>query len=127
MATRVDENSQPALRLIGRNLNPLVANVFPPAFAIKFKKQRDNQVQDSFTELFRLHGTGIRTRGLPAGPGALPCSPAGIPAASNLSKINHRSEQADKLLLRLYSLDVVPGGIQPAKLFPSRPATSVLT
>jgi hypothetical protein len=104
MATRVDENSQPALRLIGRNLNPLVANVFPSAFAKKSKKQRDNRVQDSFSELFRLHETGIRTRGLPAGPGALPCSPAGILAASNLSKINHHSKQADKFLPRLYSL-----------------------
>jgi len=48
MATRVDENSQRTLRSIGRNLNPLVANVFPSAFAIKIKKQRDNWVQDSF-------------------------------------------------------------------------------
>jgi hypothetical protein len=31
----------------GRGLNPLVANVFPSAFAIKFQKQRDNRVQDS--------------------------------------------------------------------------------
>jgi hypothetical protein len=38
MATRVDENSQPAWRLIGRNLNPLVANVFPSAFAIRFQE-----------------------------------------------------------------------------------------
>ena len=38
MATRVDENSQPALRLVGRNLNPLVANVFLSAFAIIFRE-----------------------------------------------------------------------------------------
>ena len=47
MATRFDENSRPASRPAGRNSNPLVANVFPSAFAIKFKKQRDNQVQDN--------------------------------------------------------------------------------
>jgi hypothetical protein len=35
MATTIGENSQPALRPAGRNLNPLVANVFPPAFAIQ--------------------------------------------------------------------------------------------
>jgi len=35
MATRFGENSQPALRPAGRNSNPLVANVFPPAFAIQ--------------------------------------------------------------------------------------------
>ena len=38
MATRVDENSQPALRPVGRNSNPLVANVISPAFAKKFKR-----------------------------------------------------------------------------------------
>jgi hypothetical protein len=114
------------LRLIGRNLNPLVANVFPSAFAIKFKKQRDNQVQDSFLSYSVCTEPGYEP-GPPGWAGRSTCSPAGIPTASNLSKINHRSEQADKVLLRLYSLDVVPGGIQPAKLFPSRPATSVLT
>jgi len=61
MATRIDENSQRASRPIGRNLNPLVSNVFPSAFAKKFKKQRDNQLQD-VAELFRSRGTGIRTR-----------------------------------------------------------------
>jgi len=35
MATRMGENPQPALRLAGRNSNPLVSNVFPLAFAIQ--------------------------------------------------------------------------------------------
>jgi hypothetical protein len=35
MATNIAENSQPALRSIGRNSNPLVANVFSTAFAIQ--------------------------------------------------------------------------------------------
>src|SRR6185369_16082379 len=34
LATRVDENSHPASRPGGRGLNPLVADVFPSAFAI---------------------------------------------------------------------------------------------
>ena len=38
MAIRVDENSQPASRPAGRNLNPLVSNVFPPAFAKKIQE-----------------------------------------------------------------------------------------
>ena len=41
MATRFDENSRPASRPAGRNLNPLVANVFPPAFAIKILKDQN--------------------------------------------------------------------------------------
>jgi hypothetical protein len=58
MATRFDENSQPALRLVGRNSNPLVANVFPPAFAINSKKQRDNREQDIFSAIPHC-GTGV--------------------------------------------------------------------
>lgn len=86
MATRVDENSQPALRLVGRNSNPLVANVISPAFAIKFKEAARQSGARQFSELSPLRGTGKRTRASRLSPGALPCSPAGIPAASNSSQ-----------------------------------------
>src|SRR6478609_8660257 len=45
---KVDENSQPALRLIGRNWNPLVANVFPSAFATKFRQAARQSVARQF-------------------------------------------------------------------------------
>jgi hypothetical protein len=174
MATTIGENSRPALRPAGRNSNPLVANVFPPAFAIQKSccKRRDKLLQDNFTELSRQGywrdretnpgPPGIETDSLP---GALPCSPAGIPAAAKetgdkttwrdmaapmmrrpetgsfgrdrrwpvfyganvcslagirrfqiFSKINSFTDKrADKFLPRLYSLNVVPSGIRPAK------------
>jgi hypothetical protein len=60
MATRIDENSQPALRLVGRNSNPLVANVISPAFAKKsFWKRRDNRWQDSFSAIPHLRDRGL--------------------------------------------------------------------
>ena len=124
MATRVDENSQPALRLVGRNSNPLVANVISPAFAINFKEAARQSGARQFSELSRSRGTGKRTRASRLSPGALPCSLAGIPAASNCLKDQFRfQKQADKLLPRHNSLDVVSSGIRPAKIVstPARP------
>ena len=65
MATRVDENSHPALRPGGRNSNPLVANVFPSAFTIQnFLQAARQTVARHVTELSRSRGTGKRTRDL---------------------------------------------------------------
>jgi hypothetical protein len=66
MATKIGENSHPALQTGGRNSNPLVANVFPPAFAIQnFLQAARQTVARQFAELSRLRETGKRTRGLP--------------------------------------------------------------
>ena len=124
MATRNDENSQPALRRVGRNSNPLVANVISPAFAKNIKEAARQSGARQFSELSRLRGTGKRTRASRLSPGALPCSPAGIPAASNVLKDQLRfPTQADQLLPRPNSLDVVSNGIRPAKIVstPARP------
>jgi hypothetical protein len=105
MATRVDENSQPALRLVGRNSNPLVANVISPAFAKNIKEAARQSGARQFFGHPTCAGPGFEPGSPSFHRALLPCSPAGIPAASNLLKDQFCfQKRTDKLLPRRYSV-----------------------
>src|SRR5580765_1920291 len=72
MATRFDGNSQPALRPAGRNSNPLVANVFPPAFAIKFQEAARQSVARQLLSYSVCTEPGYEPGPSGFGPDALP-------------------------------------------------------
>ena len=167
MATTIGENTQPAVRPAGRRSNPLVANVFPPAFAIQ------NHAASGATNRCKTYFShpALAEPGFePGSPGfrraLLPCSPAGIRAAAKetgdktagrdmaasslgdlrqarmvatggwpvffganvcslagirrFQKLSQRSIRSPtsgptSCLPRLYSFNVVPSGIRPAK------------
>ena len=127
MATRVDENSQPASRPAGRNLNPLVANVFPSAFAIKFQKA----ARQSGARQLLSYSVCTEPGYEPGPPGFHRALYHVVLRAFPPLQISQRSitvqNRPTSSCRDLTVLDVVPGGIRPAKLFPSRPATSELT
>jgi len=116
MATRVDENSQRTFRPVGRGLNPLVANVFPPAFAIKSKKQRDNREQDV------LSYSACAEPGIdPGPPGYEPGALSVVLQAFSLLQISQRANltlhfttRTDKFFAETLQFDVVPSGIRSA-------------
>ena len=83
-------------------------------------------MQDSFSELSRqdlVVGTGKRTRVLPAfGPALYHVVLRAFPPLQILPKDQFRfQKQADKVLPRQNSFDVVSSGIRPAKIASSRP------
>src|ERR1017187_8635493 len=116
MAKRVNENSQPTSRPAGRNLNPLVANVFPPAFAIKLQEAARQSVARQLLSYSVCTEPGIEPGASRLGRALYHVVLRAFPPLQILSKIKHRSTRADKFLPRLYSLDVVPGGIRPLQI-----------